>query len=314
LLAVGHLDMVQARRAIAQVRRLTEGPFNVNVFCHRPAERDAMKESEWLSCLTPLFQRFQAEPPELLREIYRSYVVDRDMQQVLLETRPAVVSFHFGLPESDHIKRLKANGSFVIANVTNLPEAKLAEQSGVDAIVAQGFEAGGHRGVFNPDAADEQLPTLKLTSRLARAIELPIISAGGVMDADDVATAMKAGASAVQVGTAFLLCPEVSIDDGYRARIFDAAKRGTAMTRAISGRPARSIVSEFTTFGESLPAPDCIPAYPVAYDAGKALKAAAISAGSYEYGATWAGAGVSKCEPIAAAEVVSRLMETTSDW
>lgn len=310
--AVGHLDAEQARRAIEEVRRLTVGPFNVNVFCHRPADRDPLKEQKWLSELTPIFNQLQSSAPAELREIYSSYVVDRRMQSVLLDTRPAVVSFHFGLPEVRHIRALQANGSFIVATATSSDEARVAEEAGVDAIVAQGMEAGGHRGMFDPHTVDEELPTLELTSRIADNTELPVIAAGGVMDAADVVAAIEAGASAVQVGTAFLLCPEVSIDPGYRSVILEAADRGTTITRAISGRPARSIANEFTRFGESIASPEEIPSYPVAYDAGKALKVAAAAAGNHEFGAHWAGVGVTKCEPIPAAQVVSRLLARMS--
>ncbi len=310
-IAVGNIDAAAARDSIAEVRQLTNGPFNVNIFCHRPAQRNLPKEASWIEHLTPEFQKFGSVPPQQLREIYRSYIDDIAMQQLLLAERPHVVSFHFGLPAKELIHALRARGTFTLATVTNNNEAMSAEEAGVDAVVAQGYEAGGHRGVFNPDANDDCLSTLELTLQIARITKLPIISAGGIMDAAGVNEAIKAGASAVQIGTAFLLCPEVSIDAGYRAAIQEASHRGTVMTRAISGRPARSLSNEFTRLGQSLTT-EKIPEYPVAYDAGKALRDAAARAGNYDYGAHWAGSGASKCEPRSAAEIVTRLMKPSS--
>lgn len=308
-IAVGNIDAAAARGSIAQVRRLTKGPFNVNVFCHRPALRHLQKEASWIARLTPEFQKFGSAPPLQLREIYCSYIQDIAMQRLLLAERPHVVSFHFGLPATDHIRALRAEGTFIIATVTNGSEAMSAEEAGVDAVVAQGYEAGGHRGVFDPDAKDDCLSTLELTHQIACNTKLPVISAGGIMGATGVDAALTAGASAVQIGTAFLLCPEVSIDTGYRTAIREASQRGTVMTRAISGRSARSLTNEFTRLGEGI-APETIPDYPVAYDAGKALREVATSAGNYDYGAHWAGSGASNCVPQSAAEVVARLTES----
>lgn len=305
--AIGHLDRDAAQAAVAETRRRVNGPFNVNVFCHQPALRDAAKEDAWLNRLSPLFGRFRATPPKQLKELYQSYLTNKAMQELLLVEKPSVVSFHFGIPFTEHLDELRKRGTYTLATVTNLDEAILAQKVGVDALIAQGFEAGGHRGVFDPDATDKRLPTLSLTALLSQHISLPIISAGGIMTASDVTAAMDSGASAVQVGTAFLLCPEVSIDADYRTAIQQACTRGTAMTRVISGRPARSIVNEFTKFGDTLPASISIPSYPVAYDAGKALRVAAQSAGNHEYRAQWAGEGAAQCESIPAGEVVERL-------
>ncbi len=305
--AIGHLDRDDAQAAIAETRRRVNGPFNVNVFCHQPAIRDAAKEDAWIERLAPLFERFHATPHKQLKEIYQSYLTNRAMQELLLVEKPSVVSFHFGIPSTEHLDELRKRATYTLATVTNLDDAILAQEAGVDALIAQGVEAGGHRGVFDPDATDKRLSTLGLTALLSQHIRLPIISAGGIMNADDVTAALDCGAIAVQVGTAFLLCPEVSIDAGYRTAIRQASSRGTAMTRAISGRPARSMVNEFTKFGDTLPASISIPSYPVAYDVGKALRVAAQSAGNQEYGAQWAGEGAVQCESIPAGDVVERL-------
>ena len=305
--AIGHLNHDAAQNAIAAVRELVKGPFNVNVFCHRPALRDAANERKWLERLAPFFHRYHATPPASLNEVYRSYIAEESLQSLLLRERPAVVSCHFGLPLKQHIHSLQSQGCFVMATVTNVLEGVSAEEAGVDAVVAQGYEAGGHRGMFDPDAEDECLSTLELTNSLARNTKLPIVSAGGIMDSAGVQEVMDAGASAVQVGTAFLLCPEASVNAGYRSALRSASVRGTEMTRAISGRPARSIINEFSRFGDTIEDAKVIPSYPVAYDAGKALGAAAAACENHEFGAHWAGTGASRCVPVSAREVMDRL-------
>lgn len=168
-LGVGATHAEGARKMIRETRALTGKPFNVNVFCHRPANADAGLERAWLDWLAPEFRKYGAEPPESLSEIYTSFVVDRAMQQMLVEEAPAVVSFHFGLPSADVIAALKRAGITLLASATNLDEAAKIEAAGVDAIVAQGIEAGGHRGLFDPDGADDRLGTFALTRLLVGA-------------------------------------------------------------------------------------------------------------------------------------------------
>ena len=177
---------------------------------------------------------------------------------------------------------------------------------GVDAIVAQGYEAGGHRGVFDPDADDDCLGTFALTRLLVRGLPTPIIAAGGIMDGAAVAAALRLGAGAAQLGTAFIACPESDADAGYREALASAAANHTVMTRAISGRPARSLRNCFTVLGTGIPAQQ-IPRYPIAYDAGKALNTAAKLAHESGYGAQWAGQGAPLARRLPAAELVLAL-------
>lgn len=305
-LGIGASDVDTARRMIRETRALTAKPFNANLFCHRPAIADPQREAHWLQWLAPRFAEFGAEPPPTLREIYASFVVDDAMLAMLLEERPAVVSFHFGLPNPDAIAALKQAGIVLFATATQAHEARAIADAGVDAIVAQGIEAGGHRGVFDPDGGDDQLGTLALTRLLVRCGELPVISSGGIMDGAGIAAALALGAQAAQLGTAFLACPESAIDAGFRCALLDDGPRQTTFTASISGRIARSLRNRFTAL-DSDPQRPRVPDYPIAYDAGKALHAAAKSRGEYGYGAQWAGQGAALTRSLPAGELVATL-------
>lgn len=306
-IAVGAANAVAAREMIRQTRGLTSRPFNVNVFCHRPARPDSHREAAWIARLAPHFQRCGAPPPARLTEIYRSFVEDDAMLAAFVEERPAVVSFHFGLPPDSYVAALKGAGIRLLATVTNLSEGRRCAAAGLDGVVAQGFEAGGHRGTFDPDAWDPQLGTVSLVRELAANIDLPIIAAGGIMTGGDIAAALDVGAAAAQLGTAFVACPESAADQGFRAAFLGPGAARTVMTRAISGRPARCIANLFTTLGENV-APADVPDYPIAYDAGKALNAAAKAKGEYGYGAQWAGTGAPKARAMPAGELVRTLV------
>jgi nitronate monooxygenase len=305
-LGVGAMNAETARKAIRATRALTDKPFNVNVFTHAPAQADEAAQRAWTEWLVPAFAQYGATPPAALKEIYTSFLVDRDMQAMLAEERPAVVSFHFGLPGAETIADLKRAGIKLFAAATNLEEARAAEAAGVDAVVAQGIEAGGHRGVFDPDAPDDRLGTFALTRLMVRALSVPVIAAGGIMDGAGIVAALALGAQAAQLGTAFVAATETSIDEGYRRALLGEAARRTTFTKSISGRIARSMVNRFTELGEDPHAPK-VPAYPIAYDAGKALHAAAKAKGEYGYGAQWAGQAAALVRELPAAELFAQL-------
>jgi nitronate monooxygenase len=307
-LGVGAMTAAQAREAIRQFRALSDGPLNVNVFVHRPAHADARKESAWLQRLAPEFERCGANPPLALREIYTSFLADEDMLAMLVSEKPKVVSFHFGVPRPEQIAALREAGIVLLGSATDVHEAHALESAGVDAIVAQGYEAGGHRGVFDPDAQDSRLGTFALTRLLARASRVPVIAAGGIMDGAGIAAARLLGASAAQLGTAFIATDESLADAAFRALLFSDAAHHTVMTRVISGRPARSLANTFTQWGADVP-DDAVPDYPVTYDAGKSLNAAGKAAGQTGYGAHWAGQGA----PLARAMSAQALMSTLKD-
>jgi nitronate monooxygenase len=278
----------------------------VNVFCHRPAIADAAVEAAWIARLKPEFDAFGAEPPSTLHEIYKTFRSNGAMTALLLETRPAVVSFHFGLPPQDQIRALKEAGIILFGSATNLAEARQLAEAGIDAIVAQGYEAGGHRGLFDYAAPDDRLGTVALTRLLVHQVNLPIIAAGGIMDGAGIAAMLRLGATAAQLGTAFVGCPESAADQGYRAALASQAAYHTVMTRAISGRPARCLANRFTKLAESVP-DAAIPDYPITYDMGKALIAAAKAKGEFGFGAQWAGQGAPLSRPMPAAELVRLL-------
>lgn len=305
-IGLGASTPAQGRELLAQTRALTSKPFNANLFCHAPARHDAGREQGWLEHLRPLFAEFGAEPPTGLREIYRSFLDDQGMLDMLLEERPAVVSFHFGLPPQEWIDALKAKGIRLMATATSLQEGRLIEAAGIDVIIAQGFEAGGHRGVFEP-AADTCIGTLALVRALACATRLPVIAAGGIMDGAGIAAAMTLGAVGAQLGTAFILCPESAANAAYRSALLSPRAETTAVTAAISGRPARGLVNRLYTDAGSASAPS-LPDYPLTYDTAKALHAAASAKGNNDFAVQWAGQGAPLARAMAAGELVEALV------
>lgn len=232
------------------------------------------------------------------------------MLAMLVDTAPPVVSFHFGLPRVDQIAALKSAGCLLLATATSLAEARAVEAAGVDIVVAQGWEAGGHRGVFNPDASDDQLGTMALTRLLATQSALPVIAAGGIMDGAAIRAALTLGAVAAQLGTAFIACPESSADETFREALAGPGAKHTVMTRVISGRPARCLANGFTEWAES--APGEVPDYPIAYDAGKALNVAAKAADEGGFGAQWAGQGAPLSRTMPAADLLAALWRETT--
>ena len=306
-LGLGASNLQQARELVEQTQAATERAFNANLFCHREPVADARREAGWLARLAPAFARFSAAPPAALRSPYVSAVGNAPLQELLLELRPAVVSFHFGLPEAGWIARLRAAGIVTMATATSLDEARRIEQAGIDVIVAQGMEAGGHRGCFEP-AQDELLGTFALVQVLARHARLPIVAAGGIMDGNAIAAALRLGACAAQLGTAFILCPESAASAAYRADLQGPAAFHTGITSAISGRPARGIAKRLHALGRAYgDEGGALPDYPIAYDAGKALHQAASAQGSHDYAAHWAGQGAPLARAMPARELVQLL-------
>lgn len=302
-IGVGATDASGARAMIEATRALTQGAFNVNVFVHRTPTADPAIDAGWLAALAPLFRKYGALPPAKLSTIYQSFADDDDMFALFVELAPPVVSFHFGLPDAGQIKALKQAGCVLLATATSLAEAQAAASAGIDAVVAQGYEAGGHRGTFDPDGPDDRHGTLALTRLLVRQCDLPVIAAGGIMDGADIRAALDSGAVGTQLGTAFIACPESSADVAYRAALKTASD--TVMTSAISGRPARCLRNRFTDWGvqTNIAHPD----YPIAYDAGKVLNAAAKAAGETGYGAQWAGQGAPRHRAMPAADLLAVL-------
>jgi nitronate monooxygenase len=310
-LGAGASDAAGARAMIAELVARTDGAFNVNLFVHRPAVVDPVREAGWLDRLRPWFAAFDAEAPRALQAPYKSLAEDPAMMAMLLDTAPPVVSFHFGLPPPDAIRALRARGIVLLATATSPAEAAMIEAAGLDGIVAQGIEAGGHRGVFDTDAPDDALGTMALVRLLVRSSRLPIIAAGGIMDGAGIAAALDLGAVAAQLGTAFIPCTESAADAAYREALAGPGAAHTTITRLISGRPARVLANRFSAL-ESTLADAQVPDYPIAYHAGKALHAAAKARGEHGFGAQWAGQGAPLARAMPAGELV-RVLRTELD-
>lgn len=306
-LGVAALKPDAVRDAIRQTRALTSQAFNVNVFCHRPGVPDVAANARWLAHLQPAFEAFGAMPPKTLRaDLYGSMATDENLFRSILEERPAVLSFHFGLPGADRITAFRSAGIVLMATVVSLRDALAAQAAGIDAVVAQGIEAGGHRGVIDVTERDEGQGVLTLTRTLVRKLHVPVIAAGGIMDGAGIAAVLALGAAAAQLGTAFVACPESAADAGYRSAMASGVDGRTTLTTAISGRPARGFRNALTDLGERAGAPGS-PGYPMTYDAGKAINAAAKAHGHAEYGAFWSGQGAALARVMPAAELVGVL-------
>ncbi|ALW86029.1 2-nitropropane dioxygenase [Hymenobacter sedentarius] len=306
-LATGAAASPQAvAEQVATLQAATDRPFNVNLFCHQPAPADDARDAQWLAYLRPFFTALGSTPPSHLDELYPSFVTNDALLAVLVAARPRVISFHFGLPTPAQLATLRGTGAVLLACVTTPAEARRAEAAGVDALVAQGVEAGGHRGTFDP-AVEPGIGTLELTRQLARQSRLPVVAAGGLMDGADIAAALRAGASAVQLGTAFVTCPESAAAAPYREALLRQPPLPTALTPVISGRPARGLVTRFV---QEVDRPDRPPVAPFsrAYVAGKALVAAAQQAGEAGFAVQWAGTGVGRSRTLPAADLVQALM------
>jgi len=307
-ISIGSVDAVEGRMQIQALQALTVRPFNVNVFCHAPMPSDPTCDRVWIDSLRPIFAAFDAAPPETLTEIYQSFLTDDAKLAVLLDEKPAVVSFHFGLPQPDQIAALKSAGCLLIASATTPQEGRLAQAAGIDMVVAQGFEAGGHRGVFDL-ADDPRFATLPLTRLLARELDISVIAAGGIMDGAGIAAALALGAAGAQLGTAFVSCPESAANPAYRAALASPRAERTRVSPVISGRPARGIENAFMQRADEALTAD----YPYAYDLGKALNAAASAQGDDGYAPQWAGQAAPLTRALPAAELVAVLTQETRD-
>lgn len=305
-LGIGTGSVDAARKMITETQRLTSRPFNVNLFIHAAPRTNPSVEARWLEYLAPVYSALQLDAPSSLPTTEPTFSNNPALLNLLLETKPAVISFHFGLPSTELLARLKETGAVLMATATNVDELRKVENVGLDAVVAQGSEAGGHRGVFDPAAPDELMGTMDLVRLFARHSDLPIIAAGGLMDGYDVKAALDAGATAAQLGTAFISCPESSVDDSYREALQSTRPDDTTLTTLVSGRPARGIKNKFTdlqsTLGDTI-----VPDFPLGYPLTKALSAAAKKQGLPGYEVRWAGTEARKSRTLPAGELVRQL-------
>ncbi|WP_369960154.1 NAD(P)H-dependent flavin oxidoreductase [Pseudomonas benzenivorans] len=300
------LDAAGLRTQLLALRAATDRPCNLNFFCHVQPLADAAREAAWRERLAPFYAEFDVDPASVPAGPGRQ-PFDAAMAELVEELRPAVVSFHFGLPEAALLDRVRASGAKILGCATTVAEALWLEARGVDAIIAQGLEAGGHRGLFLDPDLSTQLGTFALLPQVVRAVRLPVIAAGGIADAAGVAAARRLGAAGVQVGSAYLLCPEASTSAVHRAALQSEAARHTALTTLFSGRPARGIVNRLMRNLGALPAE--VPAFPLAAAALAPLRAAAERQGLGDCSPLWAGQNLAGCRPIGAAELTRELAE-----
>lgn len=280
------LDAAAMRRELEALRAATSRPWNVNFFCHRPPAADAAREAGWRQALSPWYAEYGIDPAGIAAGAGRR-PFDADAAALLEAYRPAVVSFHFGLPEPALLDRVRRWGARVLSSATTVEEALWLEARGVDAVIAQGLEAGGHRGHFLSDDLSLQSGTFALLPRIVRAVRVPVIAAGGIADAAGVAAAFALGASGVQPGTAYLLCPEASTSALHRAALQRDPPPATALTRLFTGRPARGIVNR--VMRELGPTGAEPPAFPLATAAIARLRAAAERQGRDDFTPLWCG-------------------------
>lgn len=298
------LTMHDMQAELRTLTQQTERAFNVNFFCHRSPERDTSREASWRRQLLPYYNELGISTESIVDAPARA-PFNAEMAELLSEFEPAVVSFHFGLPERALVDRVKTWGAVVISSATTVDEARWLEANGADVVIAQGFEAGGHRGMFLTTDLTTQVGTMALVPQIVAAVKVPVIASGGISTSAGVRAALTLGASAVQVGTAFLFCPEAGTSAVHRAALNSERATHTAVTNVFTGRPARGIVNRVVR--ELGPLSDRAPAFPLAATAMFPLRAKAESQGNDEFSPLWAGQNVASCREIGAADLVREL-------
>ena len=298
------LSVDAIRKELTTIREQTSKPFNVNFFCHVPPSPSAEREALWRKSLSPYYEELGIDANSIAAGPGRA-PFSAEAADVLSEIKPMVVSFHFGLPSQELLARVRSWGSKIFASATTVEEARWLEAHGADVIIAQGLEAGGHRGIFLSDDLSTQVGTFALLPQVVRAVKLPVVAAGGIADAKGVAAAIALGAAGVQIGTAYLLCPETSTTAVHRAALKSEGARHTALTNLFTGRPARGIVNRIIR--ELGPIGTAVPAFPLATSAVAPLRAKAEAAGSGDFSPLWSGQNASGCKEVPAAQLTREL-------
>ena len=298
------LTLDAMRSELAALTSQSTKPFNVNFFCHKPPTPSVEREAAWRAMLLPYYQALGIDPSAIPAGPAR-ISFGADAADLLSDFKPPVVSFHFGLPSAELLARVKALGSKILSSATTVDEALWLEAHGVDAIIAQGIEAGGHRGMFLSDDLTTGIGTLALVPQIVQKVRLPVIAAGGIADSKGVRAAMTLGAAGAQVGTAYLLCAEATTSAVHRAALKSGAARHTALTNVFTGRPARAIVNRL--MNEIGPISPAAPSFPLAASALAPLRAKAESQGSGDFSSLWAGQNTSGCKEVAAGDLTREL-------
>ena len=293
------------RQELELIQKATDKPINVNFFCHTPPQADPAQESSWRQTLQPFYDEYGIDPASIPQGPGRA-PFSHDMADVLEAFKPAVVSFHFGLPSVDLLERVRSWGSKVISSATTVAEAQWLAQQGVDAIIAQGLEAGGHRGIFLTTDMTTQMGTFALLPQIIEAVDCPVIAAGGIGDKAGIKAALAMGATGVQLGTIYLLCDEARTSDVHREALQSEGADHTALTNLFSGGPARGIVNR--VIREVGPINSSVPSFPLATSAIAPLRAAAEAKDSGDFSPLWSGQNSRGCRAISAAELTLQLM------
>ncbi|CCE04524.1 putative 2-nitropropane dioxygenase [Bradyrhizobium sp. STM 3843] len=298
------LTAEKAREQVNIIRQRVAAPINMNFFCHEAVEPDPAREAGWRQRLTPYYQELGLDPATPVTAANRA-PFDAAMCAVVEELKPEVISFHFGLPEPALLKRVKATGALVLASATVVREAVWLEQNGADIIIAQGADAGGHRGMFLTDKLAEQVGTFALVPQVVDAVKIPVIAAGGIADGRGIAAAFALGASGVQIGSAFLRCPESKVSAQARAALAQASDESTVITNVMTGRLARGVANR--VMREVGPISPDAPAFPHAATALGPLKTAAEKLGKVDFTNLWAGQALPLGRELPAAELTRKL-------
>jgi nitronate monooxygenase len=292
------------QRELTTIREQTTRPFAVNFFCHKDPAPDEARETGWRALLAPYYKEFGLDPSAPHSAPARR-PFNQEAAAVLSHFKPPVVSFHFGLPSPELLQRVRSWGAKVLSSATTVAEARWLEANGVDAIIAQGFEAGGHRGTFLDGTVAEQMGTFALLPQIVNAVRVPVVAAGGIVDASTVSSAFSLGAAGAQAGTAYLLSPEATTSRVHRAALKEERASRTQLTHLFSGGIARGIPNRLMR--ELGPLNPAAPAFPLASAALAPLRAAAERAGSGDFSPLWAGQNTTRCTELPAARITRAL-------
>lgn len=303
-LACALLSADGIREAVRAIRLEMPRPFNLNFFCHTMDSPDSSAKERWKNFLRPHYERLgldiDAVPESRLRLPF-----DEEICGVVEEIAPAVASFHFGLPPSGLMERLKQRGIKILASATSVKEAIWLENHGCDAVIAQGFEAGGHRAMFLETNVATQVGLFALLPQVVDAVSIPVIAAGGIADARGIVAAFALGASGVQMGTAYLFCPEAKISPLYRRALKEMIDTGTVVTNLFSGRPARGMLNHYLV--EAGPMSEEVLAFPYAATLVAPLRATSEESGSLDYMQLWSGQAAKLANAVPADELTRKL-------
>lgn len=300
------LSLPDLQSELQALHQSTQNPYNVNFFCHAPPAPDDVRQQAWHRTLAPYYRELGLDPETIPTGPGR-VPFSAEAAHVLEVFRPAVVSFHFGLPSPELVARVKSWGSLVLSSATTVAEALWLQAHGADAIIAQGLEAGGHRGMFLTDELSTQVGTFALLPQIVQAVQLPVIAAGGISSAAGIAAAKALGAAGVQVGTAYLCSHEATTSALHRSALQSPAAQHTALTTLFSGRPARGIVNRLMR--ELGPLNAAAPAFPLATAAIAPLRAAGEAAGSSDFTPLWSGQNASGCRDLPAADITREFLQ-----